>query len=375
MRRWLGPADGGAVYAPPGYLLFTRDGRLLAQAFDRSAMRLSGEPVQVAPQTVASSTRVPPSFSASTTGVLIYHVGRPFRNQLAWFSRSGREIERPLDAGSYFGPALSPDGQHVAVYLADPQIAVWHFDLTRRLFSRRTSEPAVTTGAVWSPDAHDVVFAANEQSTYGIYTMRLHGGSPQRVLSAAKAVVPTDWSTDRRIVIYQTREPDTGSDVWVLPLAGDAPPRPFARSRFNERDARLSPNGRWMAYASDETGAFEVYVQSFMSPGIKWQISSGGGWGPVWRRDGSEIFYLSRDGRLMAVAVESGTRFQAAAPTALFRVPGEIADESAASYAITADAQRFLLNLAAPDRAKLPPFRAEVVVNWLSELKRRGGNP
>jgi Tol biopolymer transport system component len=371
-RRWLGPADGGAVWAPPRHLLFTRDGMLVAQPFDTRLMRLQDVPHAVQPHVCGSGTIVPPCFSASTTGVLVYHVARLFRHQLAWFTRSGRQLDVPIEPGSYTSPMLSADESRVLLDRHDPktwQPGVWLFDLNRRMLSRVLDETVHALGALWSPDGRALAFSTDTADRHEIYTVNAQGGVPQRLFRAPKLVVLTDWSSDRRRLLFQTRGESTRDDVWVLPLDSGQAAFPYLRSQFSERQARFSPDGRWVAYSSDESGRLEVYVQPFPSTGAKWQISNDGGHEPSWRRDGRELFYLSGDRRLMAVPLRLATDVTVGGASELFRIPRDAPFESRISYAPAADGQRFLVNVAAPDRVRLPMFETRVVVNWPATLQ------
>jgi len=179
---------------------------------------------------------------------------------------------------------------------------------------------------------------------------------------------PTDWSADERFVVYEAQGPKTGADVWVLPTTGDRKPFPLLRSEFNEQQGRVSPDTRWIAYTSDETGRPEVYVQSFPTPGGKWQISTSGGADPRWRRDGRELFFISSDRKLMAVDIQAGSIFQVGLPRPLFdvRVSGLI--DVRTHYAVAADGRRFLVNTIDETDVAAP---ITVVLNWRAGLSAR----
>jgi dipeptidyl aminopeptidase/acylaminoacyl peptidase len=178
---------------------------------------------------------------------------------------------------------------------------------------------------------------------------------------------PTDWSSDGRFVVYDAADPKTNTDVWVLPTTGDRQPFPLLQTEFNEQQGRVSPDGRWIAYTSDETGRLEVYVQSFPAPGGKWQISTSGGADPRWRRDGPELFFISSDGKLMAVDVKVDSVFHAGLPHQLFdaRVSGLV--DVRTHYAVTADGRRFLVNRLSEGEGASP---ITVVLNWTEALRK-----
>jgi dipeptidyl aminopeptidase/acylaminoacyl peptidase len=369
--RWLGSADGAAVWAAPGHLLFTRGNMLIAQTVDLSTLALTGDPHVLQQRVCGNSGIVPPCFSASATGVLVYHVARLFRHQFSWFTRAGRQLDIPIEPGSYFSPVLSPDGMRVAIERHDPQtwqLGIWQFDLTRRMLSRVLDNPLPAVGPLWSSDGRSIAFSSSVETRHGIYVMHMDSTSPQQIVSRSKHVLLTDWSIDGTRMLFQERGDDTREDVWVLDAGGNRPPRPVLQSRFGERQARFSPDGRWIAYSSDESGQPEVYVQPYPPSGAKWQVSNDGGREPSWRRDGRELFYLSADRRLMAVPVGFARGFAASAASELFRVPADAPRENRISYAPTSDGQRFLVNVAARDPIRRPLFETEIIVNWTATL-------
>ncbi|MBA3716207.1 MAG: PD40 domain-containing protein, partial [Pyrinomonadaceae bacterium] len=192
-------------------------------------------------------------------------------------------------------------------------------------------------------------------------------GSDELLLKSNDPKFPADWSSDGRFILYRSRDPKTKEDIWVLPLEGDRQPFPLLQTEFNESQARFSPNGKWIAYTSDESGTTQVYVQSFPAAGSKWPVSTGGGNQPRWRRDGRELFYLA-DGKLMAVEVKTEGTFEAGVPKPLFVIHGPIeVTPFAISYAVTADGQRFLVR-SVVEQASTTPIT--VVVNWAAEVKR-----
>ena len=322
-RRIMG-GDYSAKYAP-GYLLFLRGRTLLAQPFDAATLQLTGSPSMVAAE-VAGGTTGYGAFAVSSTGVLTYSSGVLAPTELRWVDRAGRASVPLAPAAEYIDLSLSPDNQRLAFSRTDPQLQtpdVWVLDLDRGTESRLTSDPLTDTGAQWSPAADQIVFRSNRVSANlqlfrtrpdaggkaeVIWTSeqqrQAHGGNPSNVLS-------TDWSPDGKFIIYHVSTGDAGYDLWALPLEGDAQPVAIARWPHNELQGRVSPDGRWIAYASDESGRYEIYVQAFPDPSTakKTTVSAGGGIQPQWRGDGRELYYLRSDGTLMAVGVRTQGAF------------------------------------------------------------------
>jgi Tol biopolymer transport system component len=370
-ERLLG-ADLNAVYAEPGYLLFMRERALLAQPFDPLQLKLTGEPFPVAERVGIEPNYELGNFSVSDTGVLVYDPS-PNRQskQLLWVDRGGKSIGSLGAGGSYARPWLSPDEKRVAVDRLDPQPGtndIWLQNVAGGNPQRFTFDPANDFLPVWSPDGSRIVWSSNREGATDLYQKASSGaGQDEPLLKSSNRKFPTDWSLDGRFIIYTEIDPKTNRDIWVLPLFGDGKPFPFLRTEANETGGQLSPDGRWIAYASDELGGYEVYVQSFPKGGGKRQVSTKGGTGPCWRRDGKELFYYSSDGKLMAAEVKSGASFEAGVPSALFEFRSGNATVTVAPYTVTADGQRFLLNTVVDESGGAP---LTVVINWTAELKR-----
>ncbi len=356
-----------AEYAPPGYLLYVRDSTLLAQEFDVNNLRLTGEPVPVIERLYFFETGWA-EFSVSENGVLA-HMNNIWTARLVWFDRGGREMGEIGAAGEHYDPRLSPDGQKVAMATTDRQTGsgdLWIHDLARDTRTRFTVGASDDSSPVWSPDGRQLAFFSCCES--GKSTLRIKdlsdttstGQSPFQ--SGFNA--PFDWSSDGRFIIYAQNEPTTQRDLWVLPLSGEQKPFPLLQTQFDEKSARFSPDGRWVAFMSNESGRDEIYVTRFDQPGEKWRISTAGGRSPRWRRDGKELFYLTADKKMMSVIIKSGAEtFEAGAPTALFKIESILEGD----YEVTADGQRFLINNGVAG-AQSQPFT--IVLNWAADLKR-----
>ena len=370
-RRLLNAPNSVVAYAAPGYLLFRREATLMAQAFDADKLQLSGEPFPVAEQIGYDVASFQTFFSVSQTGVLVYSGGSYGNSQLTWIDRGGKEIGLLAGPGNFIRPWLSPDGKRVAVDGVDPQgnRDLWLIDLTTGKPTRFTFDPAQDLFAVWSPDGSRIVFSSDQEGPRHIYQKAATGaGQEELLLKTDQNKFPTDWSADGRFIAYVAYDLKTKLDIWVLPLFGDLKPIPFLQTNFNERNARFSPDGRWIAYTSDESGINQIYVQGFPTLGSKQQVSTNGGYFLAWRRDGTELFYVANDKKMMAVEVkeENGT-FKSGAPKPLFDFRGPSFNAAVAQFAVTSDGQKFLVanSIAEPTSAPIA-----VVLNWMADLKR-----
>jgi serine/threonine protein kinase len=360
-------ADSHAVYAPQGYLLFLQVNTLVAQAFDPATLRLTGEPVPIAEQVERTPGTLRGAFSISRTGVLAY---RPIgETRLAWYDRAGRQLQSVGPPGPYSNPALSPDEQQIAVGRLDFDTGasnIWVIDLARGgLASQLTFDASPEEMPLWSPDGSHIVY----RSRMSLYQKAATGIGKPEVLPV-RGGTALDWFRDDRSLLYYARSPNGEFDLWMLPSTADRTPVGVLRTTFQEGYARLSPDGRWMAYVSDESGRNEVYVRAFPSGDGKRQVSTQGGLEPMWRGDAKEMFYLAPDRSLMSVVVRGGTTFEANPPTRLFETRMSVVSNPSYTrnqYVVSADGQRFLINQ--PD-AGTPLSPITVVVNWQAALKQ-----
>jgi len=371
-RRILA-TDWNALYAPsaragPGHLFFLRQGTLMTQPFDPDRLQLTGEPAAIAEGVGASLGRG--HFSVSDTGVLAYGSGAGQSSQIQWFARTGKPLEVVGPPGQYAEVSLSPDQTQAAVSLPDDRPTalrdIWLLELARGIRTRFTFHPRAEYGAVWSPDGSRIAFTSFRDGPANLYLKALSGSAEEPLLRSSALKVPNDWSSDGRYLVYTQADPNTKRDLWVLPMSGERKPAPWLQTAFDETQAQFSPGApRWIAYVSNESGQPEVYVQPFPGPGRKWQISTGGGRQPRWRRDGKELFYLAPDRKLMAVAVSAGESLDPQAPVLLFetRVLSNLsAGDLYFQYAPAADGRRFLVNTAVAETAAPP---VTVVLNWI----------
>ena len=372
-RRLLFHARSNVAYAPlstgssQGHLLFWQEGALLARPFDADGLRFTGEAFPVAEQVRFFGAGGTAIFSASENGVLAYQSSpRGEVSHLSWFDRSGRELESVGPAADYYHPRLSHDGRRVAVAISDPQTAnsdIWIHDLGRRVSTRLTFGPAVNLFPIWSPDDERIVFASNRKGFHDVYQKAASGTGQDDLLfsSTTSSKFPTDWSAETGLVAFHTAFPasKTGADIWVF-SAAERKARPFLSTPFHEGSPQFSPDGRWMAYASAESGTVEVFVQAFPASGGKWQISSAGGSYPRWRRDGKELYFIAPDNALMAVEVATASGFAAGTPKPLFRTRIKSLDVGF-QYDVAPDGNRFLINTVAEDKQA---DSITVVQNW-----------
>jgi Tol biopolymer transport system component len=374
------PDHSNAVYAAApngkGYLLFGREGALMAQPFEPSRRQLSDEPFLVVAQMGVTLGNVVSLrhliFAVSDNGVLVVdQVPHKQRNQLMWVDRGGKKINSLDDLTNAAMLSLSPDGQRFVVPRLDLQTGnndLWVADLTGKNPTRFTFDTAVDNYPIWSPDGSRIVWCSNREGIYQLYQKAASGAGQDTVLLKSDYYkFPQDWSHDGRYLIYREINPKTKFDIWVLPVgpnAGDQRPFAFLDTEANEAAAVLSPDDRWMAYCSDESGRYEVYVQSFPDKGSKRQISTGGGIGPRWTS--KELFYRALDGKLMAVEIKNGQSFEASAPVPLFEFrPG--GNLITPYYDVTKDGQKFLLSTIVENEPAAP---LTIMVNWTSGLKK-----
>jgi Tol biopolymer transport system component len=312
---------------------------------------------------------MPPSIS-------VENGGRGVNEELLSFDRSGKPLGSVGQPGDYIGIALSPDEKRVAVHRSEGEGGdIWLIELLRGdAASRFTFNVAQRyVSPVWSPDGTQISFSG----AGNIFRKISSGAGSDELLVKSEVTsqmnnLPTSWSGDGSFIIYQTNDPKTKEDLWVLPTAGDRKPFPFLRTEFNEILAQFSPNGRWVAYTSDESGTGEVYVQSFPRSNGKWKVSANGGVMSRWSKDGKEIFFISQDGKLWSVEVKPGTStFEPGVPKLLFetRIASWQGASGFFSYDVSADGRRFLIASQPSDVASSEPIT--VVLNWTAELKKK----
>jgi Tol biopolymer transport system component len=364
-------ADGTrAVYLSSGHLLIVRQRQLLVQAFDATRLAVSGQPSVVADQVLADAGG---AVSASASGVVLYRTGDAGQRQFIWVNRTGTEVQRigePVLTQS--NPSLSPDGRSVILQrTVSNNTDVWQLDLERGVFVRITSHTAVDALPVWSPDGRRIAFTSTRGNTTGSdIFQKVVGDGPETeklLFSSPHLKAVSDWSPDGQTLLYRDTDPRSNTaDIWALPLSAPKQPFPVVQTMFDERDAQFAPDGRWIAYQSDETGESEIYVRPFPGPGRSWPVSSSGGAQVRWRADGKELFYLALDGTLMAVKIRLASvqeSVEIGAPTRLFvtHIGGPLGNVARQQYVVAPRGDQFLLNTFIDNPAR-PPIT--MLVNW-----------
>ena len=368
-KRLLVSTSANASYAEPGYLVYLRDKTLVAQPLDPRNYVLSGEPRLLTEEVLFFPQVMRAVFDASRGNVLVAQTGKGAHlSQLTWYDRSGKPTGTVGKPGWYNNLHLSPDGHRVSADETDPDgrnIDIWVHDPAREASTRLTFDPALDQTPVWSPDGKKIMFSSNRGGKFSFYLKNSDGsGSEQEVADAGFALFnPWDWSRDGKYLLAR-KSNELEYMTWPERVI-----KPLLQAKWTIRNAQFSPDGRWIAYASNETGTMEIYVSPFPSVNGKWQVSTGGGQEPKWRGDGKELFYLSSDGKIMAAPVTSGASFEAGPPVALFQTHRRqpMSSQDTFSYDVSQDGQRFLVATRL-DEANAAPL--SIVLNWASAMEK-----
>jgi Tol biopolymer transport system component/predicted Ser/Thr protein kinase len=358
------PALAKARYASPGYLLYGQETRIMAQRFDAGLQHLEGDAVAIA-QNVWGFLGMR-AFGVSETGVLVYAEEEPPVSQLTWFERSGKRRGTVGPAGPFIQMELARDQRRVLLERYEGGYGeLWILDLVRGVLSRLTSGPSWSFMGRWSADGSKAVYSLSAGQSSGIYQKDAGGGGQEQLILSHNGGPqgPTDCSVDGRYVVYAGFSPKLISQLWLLPLTGGGKPAVLLPGPFNSSHGRVSPDGRWLAYVSNESGAKEVYVCAFPQPAARVRVSTGGGIQPQWRADSKELFYIApADRSLMAVPVKAAAEFQPGTPVALFQAPFLGYFEFGRNdYGVAPDGQSFLVNARAGAQ---PTTNLVVVAGW-----------
>jgi Tol biopolymer transport system component len=340
-------ASSSMAYVASGYILYARDNTVVAQRYDPDRGQTSGSAVVVA-DLVAFTDRFFALFTVSDDGSLLYLRGTGFQlSQLVWVDRSGRSVGVATEPGLFFSPTLSRDQRRLAVDLSntiDGQGDIWVYDLARNVSNRLTFDKTNESSPLWSADDKRVIYFATKEGTGNIYQISSGGtGQAETIVDDDREKRPTDVSRDGKWIVFNSAGGASGGnmDIWIW-SAEDKKARPWLATPFTEQCAQLSPDARWIAYQSDESGRNEIYVRAFPDATEKWRISTDGGVMSAWRSDGKELYYISGDRKMMAVAVTAGAEFSTATPVALFDAP--VRAHPTRQFDISLDGTRFLLN-------------------------------
>jgi serine/threonine protein kinase/Tol biopolymer transport system component len=357
--------------AASGRILFARDNTLLAQEFDADRLEVKGEPAVIAEQVQFSERIAYSDFSASQTGMLVYQTRvSSLDGLLSVYDRSGKLLRSIGEASSYDDPIFSPDGSAIAYTLyegGDRRGDIWIADLARGASSRFTFSSAEEDDPVFSPDGLSIAY-----SSEGDLALKPTGGvgEMQYLYRSKSDKVPTDWSRDGKYLVYGDFGSTSGRDLWVLPMTGDdKKPIPFATTEFTEQGGAFSPDGAWLAYSSNESGRFEVYIQSFPPGRGKRQVSTQGGMLPRWNRNGKELFFMDQGGEIcVAPIIHDEPTLQVGTPSILFKTKMESFSGPGHRYDVSPDGLSFIIN-----DVKATDFHAEplsLIINWPSELSK-----
>ena len=350
-------------YARPGFLVYGVENKLVAHRFNSGRQTLEGEPVPIA-QGVWGFQAIR-AFSVSATGVLVYAQEEAPASQLMWLDRSGKRRSTVGTPGPFVDIQLAKDQRRVILErLENGRGELWNLDLTREVSTRLTAGSGWAFHTCWSPDGREVFFSHSGGTAPGIYRKDAGGAAPEQLVlrQSGGPEGPTGLSADGRYLIYTVSTPKAGAQLWLLPLTGDPKPSPLIQGDFFSDQGRVSPDGRWLAYVSNESGFPEVYVCAFPQPAAKVRVSNKGGVQPQWRADGRELYYIApADRSLMAVSVNPGVDFQPGAPSALFQANFTgFFNFGRNDYSAAPDGQSFLVNMSAGSE----PSKLEVIAGW-----------
>jgi len=372
-----------ARYVPTGHLVYMHEGTLFAVPFDLKRLEVTGQPAPILDHVVTNPATGGAQFSFSETGNLVYVAGSSAMQNVSiyWMDRQGMFTFLRETPGYYYSPAFSPDGKRLAMHIRDGKSAdTWVYEWERDTLTRLTFGGEFTGSPVWTPDGQRITYSFLEKSGMSnLHWKRADGaGDAQRLTEGKNQKYPNSWRPDGKVLAFTQLSPDTSWDILTLAIEGDeksgwkpGEPKPFLNSPFNEQDAAFSPDGRWLAYSSNESGNIEVYVRPFPGPGGKWQISTGGGFFPKWSRSSKELFYRTTDQKIMvATYTAAGDSFHA--DKSQLWSPGQFSARGPYSnFDVHPDSKRFAV-LKAPAAGETSPVnKVSFIFNFFDELRRK----
>jgi Tol biopolymer transport system component len=363
-RRVLVQGGRSGHYVPSGHIVYSRAGALMAVPFNPELLQVAATaPLALGEDALEGAEGT--HYTVSENGLLAYVPGSSqYERSLMWIDRSGKSEPLPLPPRSYQTPRISPDGQQVAFTTEGPTTDLWIYTIARQSSAKLSSEGS-SQFPIWTRDGKRLTYRITQLGTRNLFWRMVDGsGSEERLTAVEGSPSPGSWSQDGQVLAYTNT--DLGNDLWILPLS-DRKAQPFLRTPFNEATPRFSPDGQWLAYISDESGRYEVYVQPYPGPGGRWQISTDGGTEPVWNPKGGELFYRSGD-KMMEVQITTHPSFALSKPRVLFERRFFVQTTSP-NYDVSPDGQRFLM--IKPDEQTASPTQISVVLNWFEELKQK----
>ncbi len=369
-RRVLVEEGTNARYSPTGHLVYVRAGTLMAVPFDLERLEVTGEAIPVL-EGVQLTLEGAAQFGFSSLGSLVYipgPVGEPQR-RLVWLDREGVEELLAAPERNYMHARLSPDGRRIASFIGGDKQDVWVYDIPSQTLTPLTFE-GNNQFPIWSPDGNRITFRATRGGFRNLWWKAADGSGPEEQLTSSdNNQMPNSWSLDGRMLAYSDSDPVSSDDIWVLSLDGERKAQPFLQTQSYEGWTRFSPDGRWLAYVSDESGRLEVYVQAFPGPGRKWPISTEGGGSPVWAQNGGELFFANGN-KMMVVDIQTQSTFSNGKPRLLFEMSPFLQSGVGGNFVfdITADSRHFLM--VKLSELELPATELNIVLNWFEELKR-----
>jgi Tol biopolymer transport system component len=373
-----------ARYLPSGHLVYMHEGTLFAVPFDLQRLEVTGQPAPILEGVASTPNNGGAQFSFSETGNLVYVAGRAGGQNVSiyWMDREGKFTPLRETPGGYYNPAFSPDGKRLALEINDGKRAdIWVYEWERDTLTRLTFAGEANQSPVWTPDGQRIVYSSQVKGEkYNLWWIRANGaGDAQRLAKSESTQNATSWRPDGKVLAFQQFNPGTNYDIMTLPIEGNeksgwkpGEPKPFVNSAFTEGLPAFSPDGRWLAYASNESGSYEVYVRPFPGLGGKWQISTGGGLFPKWSHNGKELFYRTTDSKIMVVTYTAfGDSFRADKPQ--LWSPGQFTELGLFTYNfdLHPDGKRFAVLKAPGTEQNAVVNKVSFIFNFFDELRRK----